>query len=98
MSVEAIPETCPSCKNPTLVTTDTRPDGHAKHFSCGHTHYDIHLEDTLTLHAMLGFKARSQGKGRPYMEGKVGEDLHRNSGRWMHLERIIDRAKDWYAE
>ena len=98
MTIDAIPETCPSCKNGALVTTDTRPDGYAKHFSCGHTHYDIHLKDTLTLHAMLDFKARSQGKRKPYTEGKAGDALHRDTGRWVKLQRIIDRAKDWYTE
>jgi len=98
MSAEATPETCPSCKTGTLVTTEARADGHAKQFSCEHTHYDIRLEDTLTFHAGLGYKAKSQGKGKPYIEGKGGDDLHRKTGRWMHLQRIIDRARNWYTE
>jgi hypothetical protein len=98
MTVEAIPETCPSCENGSLVNTDTRPVGHAKHFSCGHTHYDIHLEETLTFRAMLGFKAKTQGKGQPYLKGKVGDDLCHDTGKWMQLQRIVDRAKDWYKE
>jgi hypothetical protein len=98
MTMGATPETCPSCQTGTLVTTEARPDGHAKHFSCGHTHYDIRLEDTLTFRESLGFKARSQGKGKPYIEGKAGDDLHRNTGKWMQLQRIIDRAKNWYKE
>jgi len=47
---------------------------------------------------MLGFKARHPGVGRPFVEGKVGDDVHRKTGRWMRLERIIDRARDWYRE
>jgi hypothetical protein len=98
MPAEAIQEICPSCKTGTLVTTVARHDGHAKHFSCGHTHYDIHVEDTLEFHAILGYKAKSQSKGKPYIEGKGGDDLQRNTGRWMHLQRIIDRARNWYTE
>ena len=98
MTIDAVPEICPLCKIGMLVTTDTRPDGHAKHFSCGHTHYDIHLEETLTLRAMLGFKARTQGRGKPYIEGKIGDDRHDATGKWMQLRRIVDRAKDWYEE
>jgi hypothetical protein len=98
MPAEATPETCPSCKVGALVTTDARPDGHVKHFSCGHTHYDIRLEGTLAFCASLGFKARGHGSGKPYIEGKAGDDLHRKTGRWMQLHRIIDRARNWYAE
>ena len=98
MAPDSILETCPSCKTGTLITTEARPDGHAKHFSCGHAHYDTHVEDTLEFHESLGFKARSQGKGKPYIEGKAGDDLHRKTGKWMHLQRIIDRARNWYKE
>jgi hypothetical protein len=66
--------------------------------TCGHLHYDIRLEDTLTFHASLGYKAKSQGKGKPYIEGKCADDLHRNTGRWMHLQRIVDRTRNWYEE
>jgi hypothetical protein len=98
MTTEAIPETCPSCKTGMLVTIDARPSGHAKHFSCGHTHYDVHVETILTFRASLGYKAKSQVKGKPYIEGKAGDDLHRKTGSWMHLQRIIDRARNWYTE
>jgi hypothetical protein len=40
----------------------------------------------------------SNAKGKPYIEGKVGDDLQRDTGEWMHLQRIIDRVKDWYTE
>src|SRR5216683_5740717 len=98
MTVEAMPEICPSCKTGTLVTTEARPDGHAKHFSCGHTHYDIRVEATLEFHESLGYKAKSQGKGMPYIEGKTGDDFHHKTGKWMQLQRIIDRARNWYKE
>jgi hypothetical protein len=28
----------------------------------------------------------------------VGYDLHKRTGEWNRLERIIDRVKDWYSE
>lgn len=43
-------------------------------------------------------KAQRAGKGKPYYEAVVGDDLHRKTGIWMKLERVIDRAKDWYKE
>jgi hypothetical protein len=98
MASEAASETCPSCKTGTLVSTEERPDGHVKYFSCGHKHYDIRLEDTLEFHASLDYKVRSQGKRKPHLEGKTGDDLHRKTEKWMLLERVIDRAKNWYKE
>src|SRR5712664_3711642 len=91
-------ETCPSCKTGTLVSTEEWPDGRAKQFSCGHKHYDICLEETLEFHASLGYKAKRQGKGKPYVGGRTGDDLHRKTGKWMLLEQVIDRAKNWYKE
>jgi hypothetical protein len=59
---------------------------------------EVRIGSTLTLRSTLAFKARHAGPGRPFAEGKVGDDLHRKSGRWFRLERIIDRARDWYRE
>lgn len=56
------------------------------------------LNADVTMHSTLGYKARHPGPGKPFVEGKVGSDLHRKTGRWMHLERVIDRARDWYRE
>jgi hypothetical protein len=53
---------------------------------------EVGIGSTLTLRSMLAFKARHAGPGRPFAEGKVGDDLHRKSGHWFRLERIIDRA------
>jgi hypothetical protein len=52
----------------------------------------------LGFHASLGYKAKSQGKGKPHLEGKTGDDLHRKTGKWMFLERVFDHAKNWYKE
>ncbi len=70
----------------------------AQYFSCGHKHSALDFEGNLEFHASLGYKAESQGKGKPYLEGRTGDDLHRKTGKWMVLERIIDRAKNWYKE
>jgi hypothetical protein len=43
-------------------------------------------------------KARDPKGGRPKYEAVQGDDLHRKTGIWMKLTRIIDRANDWYQE
>ena len=50
------------------------------------------------MHGSLAYEARHEGKRKPYVEGRTGEDLHRKTGKWMHLERVIDRARNWYKE
>jgi hypothetical protein len=54
----------------------------------------------LSLHSKLNVKARHAGEKRPFMDQTVGDDLHRKSGRWMKLYRLIDRVKvpNWYNE
>lgn len=36
--------------------------------------------------------------GKVLLEGVSGDDLHRNSRKWMRKERTIDHAKDHYKE
>jgi hypothetical protein len=43
-------------------------------------------------------KARRRGQGKPFLEQKVGDDLHRKTGTWNRLERVIDREHDRYRE
>ncbi len=43
-------------------------------------------------------KARSGIGIRPFAEGWVGSDFQRSTGKWVRLERVLDRARDWYRE
>ena len=61
-------------------------------------HFTVYIGEIVTVRSMLGLKGRHATGGRPFIEQKVGDDLHRKSGRWMMLERVIDRAKNWYRE
>jgi hypothetical protein len=63
-------------------------------------HIDVTCSATLSLHRKLNLKARHAGEKRPFMDQTVGDDLHRKSGRWMKLCRLIDRVKvpNWYDE
>jgi len=68
--------------------------------TCGSTAraFKIHLETKIELHSQLGIKARHGGEGKPFQEGKYGDDLHRKTGKWNKLERTIDRCNDRYTE
>jgi len=51
----------------------------------------------VTLRESLRFKHKDSG-GKALAEGLSGDDLHRDSGKWMKKERVIDREKDLYRE
>ena len=59
---------------------------------------DVTCSDTLSLHSKLNVKARRAREKRPFMDQTIGDDFHRNTGRWMKLYRLIDRMKDRYNE
>ena len=43
-------------------------------------------------------KAKAGGRGKPFQEETVGDNLHRATGKWNRLRRLIDRRKDRYVE
>lgn len=58
----------------------------------------ITLVDSITTRDSLGIKRERPGTRRPLLEMKVGADLHRKTGRWMHLYRRVDRESNTYDE
>lgn len=98
MSNETPTETCPSCHKGTLVHVDDRPAMIVQSFSCGHKRFAPRLGEDLSSHFTLRFKGKRGGKGRPFVEGKSGDDLHKKDGKWMHREIAIDREKNHYKE
>jgi hypothetical protein len=50
----------------------------------------------ITLRENLGLKVRHglPGQIRPHLEKVVGDDLQWSTGRWLHIERTVDREND----
>jgi len=67
--------------------------------SCGSTKYTIRvtIADPVSLFETIKLKVRIPGR-KPHYESVKGDNLHRDSGIWMKLTRVIDRAKNWYEE
>jgi hypothetical protein len=65
---------------------------------CGGNLLLIELEERVEVHEMLGVKAKSQGKEKPILEMKSGEELRVSRGDWVSKERRIDRENDHYME
>lgn len=60
----------------------------------------IVLHDSVRVFGQLRLKARhgEPGQVKPHLESVVGEELHRDSGQWRHVERVIDRESGRYRE
>lgn len=67
---------------------------------CGSMARSIHvtIHGTVTIREKLGMKGRHADGGKPFIEQVHGDDLHRDTGTWRHLSRVIDRENDLYYE
>ena len=88
------------CGEPLDEPTDIPVEDREPCPACGSTNraIKVHAVSTVKVHTSLRTKGRRQGEKRPFQEQVVGDDLHRKSGRWMKLHRIIDRENDRYRE
>lgn len=61
--------------------------------------FEVLLESELLVRGKLGAKAWRGGERRkPFLETIKGNDLFIKLGKWVKLERIIDRENDRYKE
>lgn len=63
--------------------------------------FSILLIDRITLRSSLKVKAigtERKGRHKAYMELQQGASLHRDTGKWNELVRVIDRRNNWYKE
>jgi hypothetical protein len=58
----------------------------------------VEVSDTIEIHDIVAIKARHDGERRPFREGKYGDGLHRDSGKWNTRVMTIDREADRYTE
>lgn len=68
--------------------------------SCGSTSrfVSVHVTETVTVHESVGMKARHADGRKPSRELRSGGDLHRDTGEWRTVHRVIDRENDRYDE
>jgi hypothetical protein len=58
---------------------------------------DIDVAGTLEFHDMLSMKEKDAAR-KTLVETKAGDDLERETGKWMRKQRIIDHSGDRYKE
>lgn len=82
-------------ETPDLLEVERRPCP-----ACGSLarRIDIKVSDELRVGVYELLKLRSPGRGKPSLERTVGFNLFRQTGRWNHIDRVIDYAADRYDE
>lgn len=100
MPADSITVHCGECEAELNESHEAPPESRAPCPRCGSLRREVRLyrSDSVRLYSRLDLKAREPGQSRPYMEQRVGDDLHRDSGVWMHLKRVIDRLRNRYIE
>jgi hypothetical protein len=100
MPVESRSTKCGQCGKPLSEDPSTPVEQRTACPSCGSTAraFSVVTSSTIEVHGQLRLKGRRASRGKPFIEQTVGSNLHRKTGIWMKLERVIDRARDWYRE
>jgi hypothetical protein len=97
------PNTTVSCSGcGTSVPEPTRIEDRQLCPTCGSLArtVDVTLTDTVHARERLNLKARhgDVGEVKPYREQTSGDELHRDSGEWRRVSRVVDREHDRYTE
>lgn len=92
---------CGACQLTELDEPGDLPSGERQpSLCCGSLlrHHTLSVHDSAESHETSRFRAKRPSQKKPFLEGVRGDDLHRDSGLWMRLQRTIDRDNDWYEE
>lgn len=100
MAADAPLVTCSDCGQHLDEDPGTPTEARIPCPGCGSMTRTIHvtIRGTITVRGKLGMKGRNSGGGKPFIEQVQGADLHRDTGQWRELTRIIDRDNDLYHE
>ncbi len=68
--------------------------------NCGslERHFALTLAGKVSVSSSLGLKAKTGGKGKPFMELKQGDSFSTSRGRWMRFLQIVDRRNNRYRK
>lgn len=100
MSTEFGVVKCGQCGTKLNESPSASPDKRTPCPQCGSLQrsFAVSISETIETHSKLSSVGRRPGMKRPFVEQISGDDLHRKSGRWMILNRVIDRLNNWYHE
>jgi hypothetical protein len=58
----------------------------------------VEVTDSVTVRDQRRMKAKHAGDKRPFLESVSGSELHRDTGEWRDVQRVVDREGDHYSE
>ena len=91
---------CSGCGTP--LQEPTRIEDREPCPTCGSLARTVNASftDTVQARERLNLKARhgDVGEVKPYREQINGDELHRDSGEWHRVSRVVDREDDRYTE
>lgn len=91
---------CGACNRALEERPDVLPSDRTPCATCGSTTrvFNDEVRETLTVSEKRKLRHRRPGNKKPIYEEVSGDDLHRKTGRWSILLRVIDRQNDRYRE
>jgi hypothetical protein len=86
-----------------LEETSLQQDDWVHCAACGSRirHINVSITDEIQIKEQIGMKVKDPnrtGKKKIKIEQLVGDDLHRQSGKWYNKVRVIDRENNRYVE
>jgi len=92
--------TCAQCEAVLDESPQAPADQRAACPHCGSTArlFKVELSDTVEVKSSLSMKAKEAGRGKPFLEQKVGDDFYRKAQKWVKRLVRIDRRNDQYTE
>ena len=100
MPVDDMSVLCGKCKLALKEDSHVQPSGRIPCPSCGSTAriFQVSIHASVIMKSKLGMKAKHSSGGKPFIEEVTGDDLYRETNKWMNLSRVYDREKDLYKE
>lgn len=100
MSEATIRSNCGECGAEISEVPNVQPEQRKPCPSCGSIlrAIQVSISERVVIREKLGLKARHKDAKKPYIESVSGDDLHRKTGKWMKLSRLIDRENNHYRE
>jgi len=91
---------CSNCGEPIDEPSSVLLPMRAPCRGCGSTRrtFTLDVAETVKIREKIGLKHRRPGHKRAIYESVEGYDLHRYTGQWSHLSRVIDRENNRYQE
>jgi len=91
---------CNNCKTEYEAKPDEPSEARTKCPVCGSTArtFLVACKAEVLTYADLKYKGKSEGKGKPFIEAKVGYNLSKETERWMWREQVVDKWNDKYKK